>query len=115
MPDLHKRIANLSPEKRALLESRLVGKGQREYKLESIPRRNSLEPCPLSFAQQRLWFLDQLEPNSSVYNISSAFRLSGALKISALEKSIDEIIRRHETLRTTFAVVNGQPVQVIAE
>ena len=69
---------------------------------------------PLSFAQQRLWFLDQLEPNRSVYNIPSAFRLQGRLDISALEQSLNEIVRRHEALRTTFSMVDGDPVQVIA-
>lgn len=69
---------------------------------------------PLSFAQQRLWFLDQLEPNRALYNMATAVRLSGSLDVAALEKSVNELIRRHEVLRTTFAAVNGQPVQVIA-
>jgi NRPS condensation-like uncharacterized protein len=68
---------------------------------------------PLSFAQQRLWFLDQYEPNSSVYNIASALRLRGSLNIGVLEQSLDEIVRRHESLRTTFSMVDGEPVQVI--
>ena len=70
---------------------------------------------PLSFSQQRLWFLDQLEPNSPFYNIPTALRLSGKLNIDALEKSLAEIIRRHESLRTTFKAVRGKPHQVIAE
>jgi amino acid adenylation domain-containing protein len=69
---------------------------------------------PLSFAQQRLWFLDQLEPGSSAYHLSGMFRLSGPLLATALEHSLNEIIRRHESLRTTFVVVGDQPVQVIA-
>ncbi|MGB7921858.1 MAG: condensation domain-containing protein, partial [Pyrinomonadaceae bacterium] len=69
----------------------------------------------LSFAQQRLWFLDQLEPNSGFYNIPAAVRLRGELKTVALEQSITEIIRRHEVLRTTFTVVGEQPRQVISE
>ncbi|MGZ8498342.1 MAG: amino acid adenylation domain-containing protein [Candidatus Binatia bacterium] len=72
------------------------------------------ETIPLSFAQQRLWFLDQYEPNSSVYNIPSALRLKGSLDIPALEQSLNEIVRRHEALRTTFAAVDGEPVQLIA-
>ena len=115
MRDLHKRIANLSPEKRALLELRLMQKGLPGDKLESIPCRNTSGACPLSLAQQRLWFLDQLEPVSSVYNISSAFRLIGALKVSALEKSMDKIIRRHESLQTTFAAIDGQPIPPLME
>jgi len=69
---------------------------------------------PTSFAQQRLWFFDELERASSVYNIPSAFRLTGPLNVAALEQSLNEIVRRHETLRTTFAVEDGQPMQVIA-
>ena len=69
---------------------------------------------PLSFAQQRLWFIDQLAPGGTVYNIPLAVRLSGELKVLALEQTLNEIIRRHEVLRTSFAVVDEQPVQVIA-
>jgi amino acid adenylation domain-containing protein len=69
---------------------------------------------PTSFAQQRLWFLDQLEPNSPLYNLPVALRLRGPLKRGALQQSLNEIVRRHEALRTTFSVVDGLPVQVIA-
>ena len=58
------------------------------------------EALPLSFAQQRLWFLDQLEPNSAFYNIPAAVRLSGPLNLAALERTFTEIVRRHEALRT---------------
>lgn len=84
--------------------------------VEKIPlllpaSRNS--NLPLSFAQQRLWFLDQLEPGSSAYNISDAVRLRGSLDVAALEQSINEIVRRHEVLRTTFPVVDGHSTQFI--
>ena len=69
---------------------------------------------PLSFSQQRLWFLDQYEPNSSVYNIPNAERLSGTVDVAIIEQSLNEILRRHESLRTTFSMVEGQPVQVIS-
>ena len=69
---------------------------------------------PLSFAQQRLWFIDQLAPGNSAYNIPAAVRLKGPLNVVALEQSLNEIVKRHETLRTTFAIVDGGPVQVIA-
>ena len=70
---------------------------------------------PLSFVQQRLWFLDQLELNSSVYNIPIAYRLRGELNMAALEQSLKAIVHRHEVLRTTFPSVDGQPSQVIAQ
>jgi amino acid adenylation domain-containing protein/non-ribosomal peptide synthase protein (TIGR01720 family) len=91
----------------------------RHTKLSSLPtvplmhvERSS--KLPLSYAQARLWFLEQLEPGSSAYNIPAAVRLSGTLHVAALEHSLKEIIRRHEILRTTFAMVDGEPIQVIA-
>ena len=69
---------------------------------------------PLSFAQERLWFLDRLEPGSTAYNIPVAWRLGGALDEPALERSLSEIVRRHEALRTVFTEVDGTPVQVVA-
>ncbi|HKG78967.1 MAG TPA: condensation domain-containing protein, partial [Pyrinomonadaceae bacterium] len=68
----------------------------------------------LSYGQQRLWFLQHLEPNSAVYNIPVDLRLRGCLNRAALKKSLWEIVRRHESLRTTFSIVDGEPVQVIA-
>ena len=76
-----------------------------------VPRDGDL---PLSFAQQRLWFIDQLEPGNSAYNFPAAVRLKGPLNVTALEQSVNEIVKRHEALRTTFATVDGRPVQVIA-
>jgi len=70
--------------------------------------------APLSFAQQRLWFIDQLAPGNLFYNLPAAVRLTGRLDSAALSRALDEIVRRHETLRTTFRTVAGQPVQVIA-
>ncbi|HET6978705.1 MAG TPA: amino acid adenylation domain-containing protein [Pyrinomonadaceae bacterium] len=70
---------------------------------------------PLSFAQRRMWFLNQLEPESAYYNVPLALRLTGRLDTDALEKAINEVIRRHEVLRTTFATAAGEPVQVINE
>ncbi|HEY7767999.1 amino acid adenylation domain-containing protein, partial [Longimicrobium sp.] len=69
---------------------------------------------PLSFAQERLWFMDQLEPGSAAYNVPVAVRLGGALDVAALERALGEIVRRHEALRTVFAEVDGAPVQVVA-
>jgi amino acid adenylation domain-containing protein len=69
---------------------------------------------PASFAQQRLWFLDQLVPGNPFYNEHAAMRIAFPVNAEALERSVAEIVRRHETLRTTFAAVDGEPVQVIA-
>ena len=76
-----------------------------------VPRDGEL---PLSLAQQRLWFLDQLVPDSPLYNLAAAVRLQGPLDVAALERSLGEIVRRHEALRTTFLTVDGRPRQVIS-
>ncbi|MEH2159809.1 MAG: amino acid adenylation domain-containing protein [Nostoc sp.] len=84
--------------------------------IPQVSRKNQTESqtFPLSFAQQRLWVLAQLEPDSPFYNMFKAVRLNGRLDIEVLERSLNEIIRRHEILRTTFNAVAGMPVQVIA-
>ena len=79
--------------------------------LESVARSLIL---PLSYAQERLWFLDQFEPGSTSYNMPGAVRLTGELDVKLLERSLNEIIRRHEVLRTTFRTVDGEPEQIIA-
>lgn len=79
----------------------------------SIPRRKSDAGSPLSFSQQRLWFLQSLEPQSPAYNLPRAFHLRGDLNVAALEQSFCEIVRRHEVLRTTFTTSNGEAVQVV--
>ncbi|MFL5383771.1 MAG: condensation domain-containing protein, partial [Longimicrobiaceae bacterium] len=99
----------LSAAKRALIEAMLRGK----VRSSGIAPRADRDGAPLSFAQERLWFLDRLEPGSAVYNIPLARRL-GALDEAALERALGEIVRRHEALRTTFREVDGSPVQVIA-
>ncbi len=70
---------------------------------------------PLSFAQQRLWLLDRLDPGSPLYNVPRALRLAGILNVDALERALTEIVRRHEALRTTFPIIDEQPVQLIGE
>jgi amino acid adenylation domain-containing protein len=79
--------------------------------LKPVPRN---QPLPLSFAQQRLWFLDKLEPNNPLYNIPQLMRMKGALKAAALELAVNRVIARHESLRTSFPTVDGSPVQHIA-
>jgi NRPS condensation-like uncharacterized protein len=102
MGDLARRIKDLSPAKRALLELRLKR------------REQGLSTFPLSFGQERLWFLEQLEPGSPLYNIPAAVRLSGPLDAAALAQALQQLVDRHEALRTTFASLEGRPVQVIA-
>ena len=79
--------------------------------IQRVPRD---QPLPLSFAQQRLWFLHQLDPMSAAYHIPAAVELLGSLHVATLERALNTIIGRHEVLRTTFAVVDGQPAQIIA-
>ena len=69
---------------------------------------------PLSFAQQRLWFLQQMNPQSPAYNMPVASRLSGTLNVRAMEQALNEIVQRHEVLRTTFQMVDAQPMQIIS-
>lgn len=69
---------------------------------------------PLSFAQQRIWYWEQLEPGTATYNLCSALRLEGDLDLAVFERSLNEVVRRHETLRTSFTAIDGAPVQVVA-
>ncbi|HET6975220.1 MAG TPA: amino acid adenylation domain-containing protein [Pyrinomonadaceae bacterium] len=106
--------SQMSAAKRALLEKRLAGRGQDAPDKQAIGRRSLIGPPPLSFSQQRLWFLSQLEPELVAYNISEAVRLAGRLDVAVLNWCFNEIVRRHESLRTSFDVIAGHPVQVIA-
>lgn len=115
MSELSQRIAGLSPEKLKLFAQRLQNKKESVFLLGQIvaqTRESNL--FSLSFAQQRLWFIDQLQPENIAYNISQPMRIVGSLNVAALEQSFHEVMRRHEVLRTTLTVVDGQPLQVIA-
>jgi aspartate racemase len=115
MSDLDKRIDRLSPEKKALFELAMRQKGLSYAIVDAIPKVPESGSYPLSFAQQRLWFLDQMEPGNAFYNEPLlAIRINGPLNLKALAQTIDEIVRRHESLRTTFANIDGRPVQVIS-
>ncbi|MBV9789285.1 MAG: amino acid adenylation domain-containing protein, partial [Chloroflexi bacterium] len=115
MNDLQQNIADLSPERRRLLELlRRQQERQNSGLLRALPRKSGLNTFPLSFAQQRLWFIDQFTPASAAYNLLSALRLTGPLNVPALEQALNAIVQRHESLRTTFSEVDGQPAQVIA-
>ena len=94
---------------RSRIRERLLGR-----EATSIPRVPEGSTLPLSFAQEWLWILDQLVPGSPVYNLPAAVRLNGDLNIPAFTRSITELVRRHEILRTSFPSIDGKPAQVIA-
>ncbi len=102
----------LSSSKKLLLEQRLRGARQ-QTRAPAITRRADSKRAPLSFAQQRLWFLDQLEPNSPMYNMPVPVRVRGRLDFGALERSVNAIVARHEVLRTRFVAFEGEPVQEV--
>ena len=113
MENLVEKITDISQKKRELLHYLLRERGLDPLQALPIPRRQEGEPVELSFAQQRLWFLDRLEPNLSLYNIHTAFRLTGLLNAEVLTRSLSEIVQRHEALRTVFSLVEGVALQVI--
>src|SRR5919197_5980907 len=75
--------------------------------------RNAQGTLPLSSLQEQLWFLDRLAPGRSAYNISRTFRLAGPVDVAALERAFGDVVRRHEVLRTVFAVDDTGPVQKV--
>jgi len=101
--DFSSVVDRLSPEKKALLTLFLQQKG------------GEFNSYPLSFAQQRLWFIDQWEPNQAIYNLPTPRRLKGKLNVAALEQALSEIVRRHESLRTSFTTIDGEPVQIVGQ
>ncbi|MBE7553881.1 MAG: amino acid adenylation domain-containing protein [Anaerolineales bacterium] len=113
MSDFTTQADPFSSKKLKVLDLLLKKKGIPVLQAQPIPRRTGPGPYPLSFAQQRFWFLEQWTPGNSIYNEALAFRLKGLLNLTALEQSLSEIGRRHEILRTTFLAVDGQPFQII--
>src|SRR5579885_623787 len=107
--------SELSAARKALLARYLRGEASAQAKTveKAIPQRIAGIPLPLSFGQQQLWVLSQLIADTPVYNECITIYLPGALSIAALAQSLNEIIRRHEAWRTTFPLLNGQPVQQI--
>jgi len=106
----------VSDAKRLLIEKYLRGDiATTEELLSVIPRRDSQTKPQLSFAQERLWFIDQLMPGSAAFNVPMAVKLSGSISLAALQRAIDEVVRRHESLRTTFVTTDGAPTVVVAQ
>lgn len=108
------RRAKLTPAQQQLLEMRLRGARQAGKPARGIPRRPAGSDAPASFAQQSLWFLDRLQPLSALYNIANAVHIRGPLDAAVLERCLNEIVSRHEILRTTFRAVGDQPMQIVA-
>ena len=109
---IDQRIAELSPDQLALLFERLGRTAPQRAAAVSAGRSDRASDArPLSFGQERLWFLEQLSPGGSDYNVVSALRLRGAVALDALEQALQEVVRRHEVLRTSFPTVDGGPVQ----
>jgi hypothetical protein len=108
-----KQTLTLSPKRKALLEKLLQEEKIIDSEARRIPRRSSQGSATLSYSQQRVWLINELEPDNIAYNDTLALRLKGMLNVAALKQSIQEIVNRHEILRTTFCVVNGEPVQII--
>ncbi|HEX7735373.1 MAG TPA: condensation domain-containing protein, partial [Ktedonobacteraceae bacterium] len=112
MSDLARDIEKLSPAKRALLLKRLRTKEVSHTPIRLNQQRREAGNVPLSFAQERLWFQVQMEPEAPFYTLAAAFALSGDLQIEALAQSLHELVRRHESLRTHFSLLAEHPVQV---
>lgn len=116
--DVAKRLEGLTPEQRGKLLEKVREKAramaQTSAKEQAIPLRVDRGSRPLSFAQQRMWILSQLEPDSPFYNIALALHLSGRVDVQALEDALNEIIRRHDVLRASFVTEHGNPAQMIA-
>src|SRR5919112_139176 len=104
MSNLLSRIEKLSPKQRKLLELRKAEK----LKVPRLERTNAASRVPLSFAQQRLWFLHHLEPESAVYNVPVALRIKGDFDIAIFQRVVNEIVKRHEVLRTTYRMEDGE-------
>jgi hypothetical protein len=102
----------LSPEKQALLEQRLKGAFKKQTGYKSIPTRTD-DPVVLSYAQRQMWVIDQMQPGTPAYNLPVAYRIRGHLDVKALENSFNEVIKRHEILRTIFTIKDNEPVQII--
>jgi amino acid adenylation domain-containing protein len=111
MSETTQRIADLSPQKRALLLQQLA---REKAARGRIVRRERPDPLPTSFAQQRLWLLDQLEPDSASYNVPAGAWMRGRLDLDVLRRCLEELVQRHEALRTTVPSADGRPRQVIA-
>jgi len=115
MSDIYSQIASLPPEKRVLFEKMLIEQGVDLARLMILPAQRTADGLPLSFSQQRLWFLHLMEPASPLYNIPTLLELHGRPDLPVLEKCFNLLIERHEVLRTTFRQNGAGAVQIIGQ
>ncbi|TCP54482.1 non-ribosomal peptide synthase protein (TIGR01720 family)/amino acid adenylation domain-containing protein [Tumebacillus sp. BK434] len=118
MKDLQERIKSLSPEQRKVFEAQLKKMGieipQEQKEEETIPPRGHNNPSPLSYDQERIWFFQQMEPDKTTYNVYTALRMTGTLRIDLMERAVNAIVARHEAWRTTFHMQeDGSIVQIV--
>jgi amino acid adenylation domain-containing protein len=109
------RLNNLSSAQRALLERALMRRRGAEASRRAVTRREVHSPVPLSYAQELLWLLSQVFDHGIAYNAPAAFRLEGELDVGLLEAALQALVQRHEILRTTYRVIDSQPLQVIGD
>src|SRR5947209_4127015 len=111
MSGIQDKIASLTPEQRRQFELLLAQERapRPADAIARLPRSGGTQAFATSFAQRRLWFFDRLQPGNATYNVPIAARLRGALQPEALQRAFDAVAARHETLRTSLAVVNGEP------
>jgi amino acid adenylation domain-containing protein len=110
---LNRRLENLSPAQRAVLEQRLMARRTATAKRNMISRREIDTPAPLSYAQELLWLLSQVFDDGIAYNAPGAFQLEGKLDLELLSRAFGALVQRHEILRTTYSVIDGRPMQLI--
>lgn len=113
MTNIVDRLSSLSPERQALVQKLIQQQKSKALPTTILPQPRGKQALPLSFAQERLWFIHQLDPQNAAYNVPAAYWLYGQLDVMALKHSLDALIRRHEVLRTQFVSVEGRPLQQI--
>lgn len=111
MTNIVDRLSSLSPERQALVQKLIQQQKTKSLPTTILPQPREKHALPLSFAQERLWFIHQLDPQNAAYNVPAVYWLHGQLDVMALKHSLDALIHRHEALRTQFISVEGQPLQ----
>ena len=108
------RMAHLTPERQQLVRRLLEAEGVESGRLPILEQRREDEPVPLSFAQERLWFLEQLTPGTAAFHVHTGLPIDSAVDVGVLERSLQEITRRHDILRSRIVVIDGSPTQVVS-